>query len=333
MDIKLLIDAMVRQTTVLIANLSTAAGVRAPLAHIADQVFVELSREIESQGVSRKVAADMFGMALRTYQKRVQRLAESMAEKQKTLWQAVLDYTVEHAPTPRADILRRFRYETSSQVASVLNDLVSSGLISRTGRGDATVYTATDESEYEKFLKQSQDAMLRDLVRVQVYRNPKISLAELVEIVPFGEGEVEAVLLSLVADGRIEQVESGGVARFSAATLTVPVGSRKGWELAVFDHYQALCTAVARKVQAGAGSKHDDRIGGATLSFDVYPGHPYEQQAYDLLRRVRNDINLLWMAVSQYNEQNPLPEEGWQRVVFYFGQYVDEDLGPEDVDA
>jgi hypothetical protein len=38
---KLLIDAIVHQTTVLIAQLSTASGIRAPLAHVADQVFFE----------------------------------------------------------------------------------------------------------------------------------------------------------------------------------------------------------------------------------------------------------------------------------------------------
>src|SRR5690606_37271155 len=59
LNTKLLIDAIMHQTTVLIAQLSTAAGIRAPLAHVADQVFVELAREIEAQGVSRKVAADM----------------------------------------------------------------------------------------------------------------------------------------------------------------------------------------------------------------------------------------------------------------------------------
>ncbi len=69
MDVKLLIDAVMRQTTVLIAQLSTAAGIRAPLAHLADQVFLDLAAAIEEQGVRRKVAADMFGLALRTYQK------------------------------------------------------------------------------------------------------------------------------------------------------------------------------------------------------------------------------------------------------------------------
>jgi alpha-tubulin suppressor-like RCC1 family protein len=38
MHTSLLIDSIVRQTTVLIAHLSTAAGIRAPLAHVADEV-------------------------------------------------------------------------------------------------------------------------------------------------------------------------------------------------------------------------------------------------------------------------------------------------------
>ena len=68
MHTKVLIDSIMRQTTVLIAQLSAAAGIRAPLAHLADEVFLNLSKELEDQGVSRKVVADMFGLALRTYQ-------------------------------------------------------------------------------------------------------------------------------------------------------------------------------------------------------------------------------------------------------------------------
>ena len=56
-------DDIVRQITVLIAQLATAAGTRAPLARIADQVFVDLANELEAQGVRRKVAADMFTLA------------------------------------------------------------------------------------------------------------------------------------------------------------------------------------------------------------------------------------------------------------------------------
>src|SRR5688500_7519589 len=97
MDTRYLIDAGVRQTAVLIAQLATPAGMRAPLSHIADQIFVDLARQIEAQGVSRKVAADMFGIALRTYQKKVERLAESASRRGLTLWQAVLEF-VENQP-------------------------------------------------------------------------------------------------------------------------------------------------------------------------------------------------------------------------------------------
>jgi hypothetical protein len=81
MDTRHLVDAIVRQTTVLIAQLSTAAGVRTPLAQVADQVFLELARELEGQGIGRKVAADMFGLALRSYQKKITRLSGSVTSR------------------------------------------------------------------------------------------------------------------------------------------------------------------------------------------------------------------------------------------------------------
>ena len=80
-----------------------------------------------------------------------------------------------------------------------------------------------------------------------------------------------------------------------------------------------------------AESEHADLIGGATLSFDISPGHPFEHQVKTLLQRVRQDVNVLWMAVDAYDKANPIPEEEKTRVVFYFGQYMDEpdsDLEP-----
>lgn len=44
MNVRLLIDSVVRQTTVLLAQLATNGGARAPLAHVANQVFLELAR-------------------------------------------------------------------------------------------------------------------------------------------------------------------------------------------------------------------------------------------------------------------------------------------------
>src|SRR5262245_31182851 len=81
MNAQVLVDAIVRQTTVLIAQLATSHGIRAPLAHLANPVFFDLSRELDAQGVSRKVSADMFGMALRAYLKKIQKLGESSTDR------------------------------------------------------------------------------------------------------------------------------------------------------------------------------------------------------------------------------------------------------------
>ena len=103
MNIRLLIDCIMQQTTVLIGQLSTAAGVRAPLARVADQVFLDLARELDSQGVAQRVAADLFGLALRSYQKKVQRLTESASFPDRTLWQAVFDYVDREGRARRGD--------------------------------------------------------------------------------------------------------------------------------------------------------------------------------------------------------------------------------------
>src|SRR5690606_40872132 len=77
---------------VFIAQLATSGGVRAPLAQVANQVFLNLSNELQSQGVSKKVIADMFGMALRTYHRKVRSCRESQTEAGRTIWEAVFDH-------------------------------------------------------------------------------------------------------------------------------------------------------------------------------------------------------------------------------------------------
>src|SRR6185436_13282706 len=143
----LLIDAIVRQTTVLLAQISTAAGIRAPLAHVADEVFVSLAREIEAQGVGRKVAADMFGLALRTYQKKVQRLTESATQREQTLWEAILDFVSARTNVTREQVVERFRRDGEREVIGVLSDLVGTGLIHASGRGGTAVYGRTTDAE------------------------------------------------------------------------------------------------------------------------------------------------------------------------------------------
>ncbi len=150
MNTRLLIDSIVRQTTVLIAQLATSGGVRAPLAHIANQVFLELARELDAQGVRRKVSADMFGMAIRAYQRKLQRLAESTTDRGRSLWEAVNAFIAEREMATRAEVLQRFHRDDEAVVKSVLRDLIDSGVVCSSGNGASAICRATTDEELDR---------------------------------------------------------------------------------------------------------------------------------------------------------------------------------------
>lgn len=328
MNAKLLIDAIVHQTTVLIAQLSTAAGIRAPLAHIADQVFLELSREIEAHGVSRKVAADMFGLAIRSYQKKVQRLTESVSVRDRTLWQAMLDHLA-MGSSSRRELLERFHRDDPTVVGSVLNDLVSSGLVYRTGSGDASVFGMTVERDLARTRGELSREALVPIVWAMVYRSGGTTSAALREQLTVETEALDDALRTLEAEGRVSRDGAGETATYSATTLVVPVDAEYGWEAAVFDHFQTVVRAIGTKVRRGVShSSHADVNGGATLTFVLPPAHPDKDEVLSLLRRVRTDVNELWNRVQEHNAKHPIPEEGVTEVSFYFGQYVTQEDEP-----
>lgn len=328
MNTKLLIDALMHQTTVLIAQLSTAAGIRAPLAHIADQVFLELSREIEAQGVSRKVAADMFGLALRTYQKKTQRVTESVTVRDRTLWQAVLEQLTVAGSTSRRELLRAFSRDDPIVVGSVLNDLVSSGLVYRTGAGDTAVFGLTQERDLAQALREQRREGLAPLVWVVVYRSGGMTRRQLNDVLAVDEDALVEALETLCAQGQLRRQGAGDAEQFRADTFLVPTGAEQGWEAAVLDHFQAVARAIGDKVRRGvAQSAADDVVGGATLTFDVHRDHPHRDQVFGLLSRVRGEVNALWQEVQAYNERHPGREEAREAVSFYFGQHV---TGPDE---
>jgi hypothetical protein len=327
MQSRLLVDAIVQQTTVLIAQLSTAAGIRAPLAHIADQVFLELSREIERQGVGRKIAADMFGLALRSYQKRVQRLSESATVRDRTLWEAIYDFVCEQQSVSRERVEKRFAKDSEDDVAAIINDLVSNGLIYAAGRGRSAIYRAVTAQDRES-ADEGDGQSLQSLVWMLVYRRRARSLEELRGALNVDERALREAVDQLVADKRLTRGSGPAEPELHADTLLVPVGAERGWEAAVLDHFRAVAVAIGSKVQRGPRSAPNDLVGGATLSFDMHPGHPCEAEVYGLLGRMRADINELWNRVVAYSEVNPVPDEQKTKVTFYFGQNV-EPVEPE----
>lgn len=318
-----LIDAVVRQTTVLLAHLATAAGVRAPLAHLANQVFLDLVQELESQGLGRKVVADMFGIALRSYQIKVRRLSESSTERNRTLWEAVLALVRDEGPVNRARVLDRHRHDDEGQVRAILHDLVDSGLVYQAGRGDGTTYRAADPAELGAAFTRDPGAMAAHFTWVVVYTQGPVDRTTLLQTTRLDEAALDAALAALEADARVERVQTDEGLRWRCEHCILPE-TTVGFEAALFDHYQAMVTAICIKLRGGqARSVPGDAVGGSTWSMDVWTGHPFEAEVLGTLRELRGRVSTLRQRVTAYNEQHPArPEVGRKRVTVYVGQSV-----------
>lgn len=139
-----LIRALVSQTTILVARLATTQGGRASLARIPDQVFLGLVRELERQGVGRKVSADMFGVGLRTHRRQIHRVMERTGAGGRSLWEAILESLAQsEKPLSRDEVLQRFARDDELQVRAILRDLCASGLVEKRGRTRHASYEAS----------------------------------------------------------------------------------------------------------------------------------------------------------------------------------------------
>jgi hypothetical protein len=316
----LLIDAIVQQTMVFIAQLATSGGVRAPLAHVADQVFADLTRELQNQGVTKKVIADMFGMALRTYHRRVAETAQSQTDAGRTVWGAVLDHVRKAEPVAASEVQRRFARDDPEVVSGVLNDFVNSGLVYRTGRGERAVYRAANEADFAAASGHAS-GVADWLTWLSVYRRGPAPLEQIAQHTRLPVPRCQAALEQLVADGRVK-VSTESPPLYSAERFEVPFGETQGWEAAILDHYQAVVFAIcARLDERGSGAGARDTTGGSTWSLDVWPGHPLEAEAKGTLSRLRAELEDLRGRIDAHNaaEESPAARE---RVVIYVGQSV-----------
>ncbi|MBN2194790.1 MAG: hypothetical protein JW751_18385 [Polyangiaceae bacterium] len=320
MTIDFLIHAIVRQTTILIAQLATSRGIRAPLAQIANQVFLDLVGELERQRVSRKVSADMFGLGLRTYRRKIQRLSESATERGRSLWEVVLEHLRARGSATRADILERFSGDDEAQVRAVLHDLCESQLVVSSGAGANATYRVVTGDELVS-LQQGRGAdSLDEMLLALIFREVPLTVEEIARRAKLGSDKVDSILARLIHEGRIERTERDGVAFYQATRLVIPLGATDGWEAAVFDHFKALVnTVICRLREESVSPTLADRIGGSTYTVSVWTGHPLAEEVYGTLGRLRAELSDMRERVTKVNREGGVPD-AHTRVVIYLGQ-------------
>src|SRR5262245_9038572 len=325
MTIAPLIHAIVRQTTILIAQLATARGLRAPLAQIANQVFLDLVNELERQGVSRKVSADMFGLGLRTYRRKIQQLNESSTERGRSLSEVILEYVRERGLVTRAELLTRFPDDDEQLVRAIVHDLCESQLLFLSGTGAATTYRAASEEELFALQRRRGNEGADELLVALMYREGPLTVKEIALRAQADAAAVEETLKRLTAAGRIQELEHEGSVRYKAGALVIPLGAPVGWEAAVFDHFKAMVTTILSRLRENQETaKLVDRTGGSTYTIDVWNGHPLADEVYGTLGRMRTALTDLRARVDQFNRNNEIPDPH-TRVVIYAGQTVIEE--------
>jgi predicted transcriptional regulator len=323
-NVRFLIDTITQQTTVLVAQLATSGGIRAPLAHMSNQVFLELSRELDEVGVTRKVAADMFGLALRSYQAKVRRLEESeTGPDRKSLWEMVYEYIQEEGPLSRQEVLRRFRHDDEASVRGILYDLVENGMVFESGSQDRKIYRAASDEEFERFHGDDDHERLYWSAWMYVYRSGPISFEQLDRQLSADSRALEEVLGRLVDEGRLQVDRDDSEAVYRSDDCFIPKDEPAGWEAAFYDHFTAVTTVLASKLrQMQNPTLPADQVGGSTYTFDVWEGHPLRDEVRDLLSRFREEVSELNERVRAHNESREIPEDRVEEVVFYLGQTI-----------
>lgn len=319
MNRQFLIDAIVRQTTVLIAQLATAGGARAPLAHVASQVFVDLTRALEEQGVSRKVGADMFGMALRAYIRKIGRLREGATVQGRSLWEAVLAYISERPLVGRNEVLKRFANDDEVLVRGVLHDLVDSGLMFCIGTGNDAAYRVPTDEELRQMSRMPRATGSDELLWVVIYREGPITRDAMLARGGAQPDTLDAALQRLAEAKRIHKRASG---EYVAGEFFVDLSASSGAEAAIFDHYHALVKTLCCKISPDPSlSVPAQAIGGSTYTYDVWPDHPLYTEVIDTLRRAREASSELRRRVDLHNASHAGPKS-YLKVVTYAGQCV-----------
>jgi hypothetical protein len=225
-------------------------------------------------------------------------------------------------------VLHRFRHDEDAKVRGVLTDLVDSGMVFKTGRGTRTTYRAARLDEYERSEQESGEGAA-NLMWVAVNRFGPATETELGEAVPLDAGRLNAALERLVHDGRAKRIERDGRILYSSEQCVIPFGAPAGWEAAVFDHYQAMVTAITTKMRRGTQAVADETVGGSTYGFVIWKGHPLEHEVLQLLSRFRREASALRSKLSEHNAEHSAPDQEI-RVITYLGQTVIENEALEE---
>ena len=259
------------------------------------------------------MSADMFGMALRTYLRKIQRAKESSTDRGRSLWEAVLTFVTERSVVSRPAIGERFYRDDEIVLRGVLHDLTESGLVFVSGSGQDALYRAASSEDLGRRV-QTDPTGMDELLWAVIYRDGPLARDALVKRYNIDPGVIDQAIERLLAFDRIVRDEGGESAPYRAPEFFIPRGAEVGWEGALYDHFHAVVKNLCRWLREfDEGAPHTAHA--STYTLDVWQGHPFEEQARALIGRYRDEVSALRARIEEYNAAHSVPESHAQ-VVF-----------------
>jgi hypothetical protein len=313
MDLRVVIGAVLDQSATLVAHLATRGGQRAILSNVSSRMFLGMTRALQESGISRRVQADMFGMDLRAFRRKLRRVEASATDGHVSLWRAMLlefrqREASQRAPMSLDDLTRRFHRDGEDAVRAVLADMVESGIVARKGtRSDARyLFTSMNETPTEK-QRESFAAAL-------IFRQGPLGRDELGARLDFVDDALDALIDTLVSEGRIQQNADGA---YEAPNFVVELGQEQLWASALVDHFTAVTKTIITRLQKQGTSTWPQ--GGSTYKIDLWEGHPYESECLDFLEEFRTRYSALRQKTEAWNASHK-PDGTPYALTVYGGQ-------------
>jgi hypothetical protein len=213
-------------------------------------------------------------------------------------------------------VLRRFHRDDGELVRGALHDLVENGLVLKMGRGPRTAYRAATREEIASLERGPEHDGSDELVWAIVFREGPITHPALSALVR-GDA-LEGALSRLISAGRVQRTTPSGQVTYSAREFLIAEGAERGWEAAVFDHFQAVVKTIGARLRS-ENIPLPGALGGSTYAFDVWPGHPHEAEVLGMLQSLRERTGDLKKKVREYNGAHRRPRR-YTEVTFYGGQ-------------
>lgn len=321
MSLQLLIDDLVRQSMVMIARLATAGGARAPLSHMRDQVFLDLTEQLRSSGLGHKVIADMFSMSLRAYYTKIKKLEQSQYFRNRTLWQHVVDYLLEKRIVSRTELFQRFRNDDQAVLIGIMSDLVSSGWVYRKGESEQTIYRVIDAEDLKPDSKE-QLAGLCSLAWINIRRHGPLDVQALCAHLPgVDTALLDQALSALVEQGKVQSRSIDGSTCYSASVFYSSVqDADESWHGPISHHYGAVINAICARAEQGQSRNFG---GGSTFSYVINEDHPLKAEVLSLFERLRQDASDLRRRTADHNyaQVRTTPSHANRRITLYMGAY------------